>query len=78
MRALILIKKSQKGQASVEYILMMIVVVSVAVGFFKRMDGYLVSNPDSIINVYLASFDDMFGANHSGLNLKYKRFHIRK
>jgi Flp pilus assembly pilin Flp len=70
--------KGQSGQAAVEYILLLAVVVTVSVGLFKKIDEYLISNPNSLIKNYLSSFDDMFGASHTGLNLKYKRFFIRK
>lgn len=69
---------NQEGQTSVEYILLLLVVVTVGFSVFKKIDEYLVSNPDSLINIYLESFKEVFGAGHSGVNLKYKRFFIRR
>lgn len=71
-------QNDQFGQTSIEYILLILVVVTVGFSFFKKVDEYLVSNPDSLINVYLDSFKEAFGADHSGVNLKYKRFFIRR
>lgn len=68
----------QKGQAAVEYILLIAVIVVVSLSVFKKLEGYIISDPNSIVNTILGGYEDMFGAQHSGLNLRYKRFYIRR
>ncbi|MGK0368000.1 MAG: hypothetical protein ACI9QD_001140 [Thermoproteota archaeon] len=68
----------QKGQASFEYILLIAVISFVAFALFAKIEAYMVTNPDSLVNKYLSSYTDMFGANTNGLNLRYKRFYIRR
>lgn len=66
----------QKGQTSVEYILMIVVVAIVATSVFKKLEGYLISNPDSFKNRYLGNYKDMFSGGSA--NLSYKQFTLKR
>lgn len=46
----------EKGQTAVEYMLMLAVVVGLGITFTKKMDEYLLSNPNSFMNNYLNSY----------------------
>lgn len=54
--------KNSQGQTSVEYILMIVVMASVMTGMFKQLEGYMVTNPDSMFNniIKVQSFDPSF------------------
>lgn len=68
------IKLGEKGQSSVEYILLVGVMISVAIAFFGKLNDYLLDNPDSMLNVYLAGYENVF--NSDGVNATYKRFRL--
>jgi Flp pilus assembly pilin Flp len=68
--------KSQKGQTSVEYILMIVVVSILSMSVFKKLEGYLISNPDSFKNTYLGKYKNMFEGGST--NLQYKQFTLRR
>lgn len=72
-----LLKLKQSGQTMVEYVLLLAVVVSIAFTIFRRIDEYLVSNPDSFQNKYLRGFASVLG-NSADTNIRgrYKRFRI--
>lgn len=65
--------KDQRGQTMVEYLLMLVVVVAVMASVFEKLEGYMVSNPDSFLNTYVQGFSRAFNPE-SG----YKRFTIRR
>ena len=68
--------KNEKGQTSVEYILMIVVVAIVATSIFGKLEGYLISNPDSFKNRYLGQYKNMFEAGNA--NLAYKYFTLKR
>lgn len=80
LRAMKLFKKNskEKGQTSVEYILMILVVIFVGGAMFKKVEGFLISNPDSLKNTYLGDYKDMFGGDNGGFRGQYKRFTIKR
>jgi hypothetical protein len=53
------ILKSQKGQTSVEYILMIAVAVSFGLTFMKKMDEYVIKNPNGLIGAPLKKFTNV-------------------
>ncbi len=65
---------NEKGQTSVEYILLVGVMISIAITFFGKLNEYLLDNPDSMLNSYLAGYDNVFGSD--GVNATYKRFNL--
>lgn len=68
-----LLIQNEDGQTMVEYILLLLVVVSILVGVMRNIEEYLVTNPNSMMNTYLGQFQTVFDGDS---NLKYKRFRI--
>ena len=62
---------TQRGQTSVEYMLMLIVAVSLGLTFFKNFQKFLLTNPDSYINIHMTFYKSMFNPE-----LGYKRFRL--
>jgi Flp pilus assembly pilin Flp len=50
--------KSQKGQTSIEYLLLIVVAVSFGLVFAKKMDQYLIKNPNGLIGAPLKGFKE--------------------
>lgn len=69
---------SEKGQTTVEYILLIFVISIVASSIFVKLNEYLVSNPDSFQNKYLNSYRETFQAGESGVKGQYKWFQVRR
>lgn len=70
--------KGQKGQTSVEYIFMLVVVVTVSVSVFNKIEKELISDPDSWMNSYLKSFKTTFRGKNGSFSGSYKYFTIVK
>ena len=66
-------KSCEKGQTSVEYILLVGVMIVISITFFTKVREYMLTNPDSIINRYLSGFESSFG-NGRG----FKRFRLNR
>lgn len=64
---------NQKGQTSVEYILLVGVMIVVSITFFKKVREYLLTNPDSVINTYLGGYESSFNSGNG-----YKRFRLNR
>lgn len=60
----------QKGQTSVEYLLMLSVAIAMGLTFTKKFEEYLLTNPDSYINKHLKIYD----ASFKDPNKAYKTF----
>jgi hypothetical protein len=73
-------KISQKGQTTVEFVLLVAVISIVALGFFRQLEGYLINNPNSLVNTYLSSFSTLFGSDRagSGVNGRYKTYRLKR
>ena len=69
---------NQKGQTSVEYILMMLVVATVAMAVFDKLEVYLISGPNSFKNQYLGNYKNMFSGSNGSFSGSYKWFTIKK
>lgn len=69
---------NQAGQTSVEYILMILVVVSVATSVFGKLEEYLITGPKSIKNQYLGVYKNMFSGSNGSFTGSYKWFTIKK
>ena len=61
----------QRGQTAIEYIMMLAVVGGLGMTFMKKMDEYLLQNPNSYINNYLNSYKAVLKADP-----KYQRFQL--
>ncbi len=68
------ILKSQRGQTAVEYLLLMAVSVSLGLTFFKKMDEYIIKNPNGLIGKPLKTFQRELGTPEG----RYKTFPLRK
>ena len=61
----------QGGQTSVEYLLMLVVSISLGLTFFKKFEGYLLTNQDSYMNIQLQFYKQLFDPQ-----LGYKKFRL--
>jgi len=71
--------RNQKGQTSVEYVLLLVVMISLSITFFNKITDLVVDNPDSLVNRYLGGFTNVFGSpagGTSGVSGEYKRFRL--
>ncbi|MFP5458791.1 MAG: hypothetical protein ACLGG7_08665 [Bacteriovoracia bacterium] len=64
--------KNQQGQTSLEYILLVSVMISLAFVFFGKVNEYVLTNPDSMINTYLGKFTS------GGIVGNYKTFNLQR
>jgi hypothetical protein len=60
---------SQKGQTSVEYILMLSVAISLGITVFNKLNEHLVENPNGMIGKPLNSFKKQLDASD-----RYRQF----
>jgi Flp pilus assembly pilin Flp len=66
-----------KGQAAIEYIMMIAVVAMLTISVMTKIKTYMVDRPDSFLNSYLNSFQTVFGGTDTqGSQLTYKRFKL--
>ncbi len=63
------------GQTSVEYMLLVAVSIGLGITFFKKMDEYLLKNPNSFIGRSLNSYRSALNADPTG---RYSRFPLRR
>ena len=70
--------KDEKGQTTVEYILLLVVVVTVMSSVFKQLEGYMVDGPDSLQGKFLQSFNSGAQGGNSEFSGQYKYFVIRR
>jgi hypothetical protein len=70
--------KNQAGQTSVEYILLVSVMIMLSFTFFEKVNEYVLTNPDSLINKYLSQSQRFFGSENSGggIDGNYKTFSL--
>lgn len=69
-------KLGEAGQTSVEYILLIAVIFVISASVFKKLEGYLLTDPDSFKNRYLGAYKNMFDGGR--VNASYKAFTIRR
>jgi hypothetical protein len=71
--------KDQRGQSAVEYIMLLMVMVIIGMAIFGKMKKYILDNPDSFINSYLKSYEQVFGGGGTqGATFRYQRFPLRR
>jgi hypothetical protein len=63
--------KDNLGQTSLEYMLLLAVSVGLGLTFFKKMDEWMISNPNSFVGKRLNSYRTILKADP-----KYKRFSL--
>lgn len=69
---------NNNGQTSVEYSLLLAVMMVVGLAFFRQLNDYLVANPNSLVGRVQSSFEELVGSDNNGVSLQYKRFTIRR
>ena len=69
---------NQKGQTAVEYMLLIMVIVFVMMTVFKKLEQYIVSNPDSIQANFIKNFENGVSGYNGDFKGKYQRFIIRR
>ncbi len=67
------ILKNKRGQTSVEYLLLIVVAVGFRITFAKKMDEYLIKNPNGIIAKPLNNFKNKLNEDTSG---RYKYYSL--
>ena len=67
-------KKNQRGQTSIEYLLMLAVSISLGMTFYKKMSDYFLKNPNSFITGSLNKFRAQFAGDVNGR--PYKTFRV--
>ena len=72
------ITKNAKGQTTVEYILLLVVVVSVMSTVFTQLEDFMVGGPDSLQGKFLNSFKSGAQGNNDDFSGQYKYFVIRR
>lgn len=60
------ILRSQFGQTSVEYMLLIVVSVSLGLAFMKKMKEYINDNPNSIVGKPLKEFENKLNQDPTG------------
>jgi hypothetical protein len=61
----------EKGQTSIEYLLMIATVAALGTTFFNKFNGYLIENPDSYMNIQLKVYERVYNPGHG-----FKRFRL--
>lgn len=64
----------QKGQTSVEFLLILVVAITIGVAFKAKMEDFMLKNPNSYISKQLNSLKASFEEDTSG---RYRRFTLR-
>ena len=67
--------RTERGQTSVEYLLLLVVSIGLGITFYKKMDEYLIKSPNSFINKSLNSYKSALAADPNG---RYSRFPLRR
>lgn len=66
----------QKGQASVEYLLLLAVVATLAFTLYQNTIGFLGDPEQGFFSVFLDQFGERVGGGQSGSPNKFKNFSI--
>lgn len=61
----------EKGQTSIEYMLMIAMSASMSIVAFKKFNAYILDNPDSYIRSHLKIYERLFDPQ-----LNYKKFRL--
>lgn len=64
----------QKGQTSVEYMLILVVSITIGIAFKEKMEDFMLKNPNSFISKQLNSLANGLQQDSSG---RYGRFSLR-
>lgn len=64
----------RRGQTSVEYMLILVVAITIGISFKKKMEEFMLNNPNSFISSQLNSLQASFSQDASG---RFTRFTLR-
>lgn len=62
---------NEKGQTAMEYMLLLIVAISIGVSFKKKLEEFVLTNPDSILTKQIRGLTRNFS------DARYRRFSLR-
>ena len=65
--------KNSKGQTSVEYMLMIVVAISIGVAFWKNADRWFISKPDGLYYKKVTELQGQFGSDS-----RFKTFRLQR
>lgn len=58
--------KFERGQTSTEYMLVIVIAASLGITFMKKMDDYVIKNPQGLIGKPLKQFKDKLDQDSQG------------
>lgn len=64
--------QSESGQTAVEYLLLIVVAVSLGLTFMKKMDEYVINNPNGMIGKPLKNFEEKLNQDPTGRYRYYR------
>jgi len=67
---------NSRGQAAIEYILLLLVVASVALAVYTNLRNLLLDDPNSFFNASLNNLQRTFNNDPSNLQRAYKNFSL--
>lgn len=70
--------KDEKGQTTVEYILLLVVIISIMSSVLKELEEYMVTGPNSMQNKFIKSFSSAVQGGNASFSGQYKYFVIRR
>lgn len=65
---------SKKGQTSIEYMLILVVAISIGMAFKAKMEDFMLKNPNSFVSKQLSALQGNLSQDTSG---RYTRFSLR-
>lgn len=64
----------RKGQTSIEYLLLTVVAISIGIAFKKKIEDYMLTNPNSLLSRSLNQFNSQFSEDTEG---RYRIYSLR-
>lgn len=68
---------SQKAQATIEYLLIIVVVITVGFAAYERINEAFFDN-NGFFDRFFSGTQNVFSSGNNGLELKYKRFRLSR
>lgn len=65
---------NKKGQTSIEYMLILVVAISIGMAFKAKMEDFMLKNPNSFVSKQLGALQNNLSQDSSG---RYRRFSLR-
>lgn len=64
-------KLGQEGQTAMEYMLILVVAITIGIAFKQKMEEFLLDNPNSFVTRSINGFKSKFQSDSSG---RFKKF----